>query len=96
MERKVEVTEYRAKTGDLGIDVEFVVQSLVSMTKLKHFRSAWEFLKNNGDPEHVRFYNAGVVLQHLSNQYGDIGNLKDECLLQHELDRHSSKIIELL
>lgn len=93
---KVEVNDFKLKTGQLNIDEDVVLQTLVGLVQCKKFRSAWEFLRSNADPEHFRFYNAGVVLQHLSNQYGDIGDLKDECFLQKELDRHASKVVELL
>lgn len=96
MTNKVEVSDFHPKTGPLNGDVDLVLQTLVSLVQCKKFRSAWNFLRNNADPEHFRFYNAGVVLQHLSNLYGDIGDLPDECFLQKELDGHALKVIELL
>lgn len=96
MDIKVEISDFQPKTQPLNIDMDLVLQTLVGLIQCKKFRSAWNFLKSNADPEHFKFYNAGVVLQHLSNQYGDIGDLKDECFLQKELDRHASKVLELL
>lgn len=96
MDIKVEISDFQPKTQPLNIDMDLVLQTLVGLIQCKKFRSAWNFLKSNADPEHFKFYNAGVVLQHLSNQYGDIGDLKDECFLQKELDRHALKVLELL
>lgn len=96
MNIKVEINDFKPKTNELNIDEDLVLQTLINLVQCKQFRSAWTFLKSNADPDHFKFYNAGVVLQHLSNQYGDIGDLKDECFLQKELDHHANKVIELL
>lgn len=95
VERKVEVREKPKKTSLLQVD-DSVLDTLISLAQAKRFRAAWEFIRNNADVEHSRFYNASVLLQHLSNQYGDIGNLKDECILQKELDRQATRVVDSL
>jgi len=90
------ITNVYPKSDPIQGDVNFIIDNLVQLVQVKLFRSAWSFLISNADPEHALFYNAGVVLQHLSNQYGDIGELKDECFLKKELESHSTKVIQFL
>lgn len=84
------------KSGKLNIDEDVFFGTLISLTRQQNFRSAWSFLESNVDPEHVRIYDAGVLLQHLSNEYGDIGILKDECTLKKDLDRKVSQVVSHL
>jgi hypothetical protein len=77
-------------------DEDHFFSTLVSLTRQKHFRSAWQFLQSNVDPQNIRVYDAGVALQSLSNEFGDIGDLKDECLLRKDLERKVSQVIKLL
>lgn len=84
-----------AKIEKISIDEDTIVSNLLSLCQQHCFRSAWTFLSNNTDPEHVRFFDAGVVLQHLSNTYGDI-ILKDDCFLKKELEAQTTRITQLL
>ena len=85
------------KTGKLKIEDEDVfIATLAEHTKQKQFRTAWNFLEQNVDPQHVRIYDAGVLLQQLSDEVGNIGNLKDDCQLQRRLDFQASFIERLL
>jgi hypothetical protein len=75
------------------IDEDMIFGTLISLSQQQRFRSAWTFLKQNINPDHPRVYNAGIILQHLSNQYGDIGKLKDDCVLRFELTRNVEQLI---
>lgn len=85
------------KTGKLNLDDEdSLIGTLINLTHQNKFRSAWSFLQTNVDPEHIRVYDAGVVLQNLSNEYGDIGLLKDDCVLKRDLEMKARQVIKLL
>ncbi len=84
------------KSGILNVDEEVFFGTLISLTRKQNFRSAWTFLENNADPDNVRIYDAGVLLQHLSNEYGDIGSLKDECSLKQDLNRKVNQVVSHL
>jgi len=75
---------------------EVLIGTLIGLTKQKNFRTAWDFLINNIPPNSTRVKDAGIVLQDLSNHYGNIGNLKDECLLRKELEQKVERVISLL
>lgn len=86
-----------AKTGIFQVqDEEVFFGTLVSLAQKNQFRTAWNHLRNNVDPEHTRVYDAGVILQNLSNEYGDIGTIKDECLLKKNLNNQVDKVVKLL
>lgn len=76
-----------------NFDEDMIFGTLISLSQQQRFRSAWAFLKQNINTEHPRVYNAGIILQHLSNQYGDIGRIKDECVLKFELDRNVEQLV---
>lgn len=85
------------KTGKIQIpDEDIFFGTLVSLAQKNQFRTAWNHLINNIDPEHSRVYDAGVILQNLSNEFGDIGPIKDECLLRKNLNNQVEKVIKLL
>jgi hypothetical protein len=85
------------KIGKLSFeDEDILIPTLISLTQHKKFRSAWGYLQTNVDPEHIRVYDAGVVLQNLSNEYGDIGDLKDDCVLKRDLEMKVRQVIKLL
>ena len=85
------------KSGILHLeDEDGFFGTLIGLAQQQHFRTAWKYLSTNIDPEHVRVYEAGVLLQDLSNQYGDIGLLKDECHLKQTLDRKVERIVSHL
>lgn len=75
---------------------EVLIGTLVSLTRQKHFRAAWDYLTSNVPPNSTRIKDAGIVLQDLSNHYGDIGNLKDDCLLRKELEQKVERVVALL
>ena len=81
---------------NLSVDEDSLIGTLISLTLQKQFRTAWSFLENNIDPRHIRVQDAGILLQGLSHNYGDIGNLKDECLLKKELQVKAEQVIKLL
>lgn len=84
------------KTGRVDLeDEDALIGTLVNLTRQKNFRSAWTYLQKNIDPQHIRVYDAGVLLQQLSNEYGDI-ELKEDCHLRKVLDAQSNLIIKLL
>ena len=87
------------KTGYLNVpngDEEAFFGTLVGLTQRQQFRTAWNHLRNNVDPEHVRVYDAGVMLEKLSNEFGDIGNLKDDCQLKRQLNAQVNKVVKML
>ena len=75
---------------------EEIVGTLVGLTQRKFFRSAWNFLENNIDKNETRIHDAGVLLEDLSNEYGDIGELKDECRLKHKLELDVNQVLKFL
>lgn len=86
-----------AKTGLFQVqDEDVFFGTLVSLAQQNQFRTAWNHLISNVDPEHTRVYDAGVILQNLSNQYGDIGAIKDECILKQNLNSQVDKVVKLL
>lgn len=85
------------KTQDLNLqDTETFFDTLISLTRTQKFRTAWTFLENNVDPDNTRVYDAGVLLQDLSNNYGDIGPIHDECVLRKELNIKVNQVISHL
>lgn len=79
-----------------NLDEDSFIGTLMTLTTKKYYRSAWTYLSNNVNPDHTRVHDAGILLEHLSNEYGDIGDLKDECTLGKKLDMQSNLIIRLL
>lgn len=77
-------------------DEDSFVGTLINLTQQKSFRSAWNLLEANVNPNNIRIYDAGVVLQSLSNEYGDIGEIRDECLLKKKIDIEVTRVIKLL
>lgn len=82
--------------ANLSLDEDALIGTLISLTLQKQFRTAWNFLESNVDPRHIRVQDAGILLQGLSQNYGDIGNLKDECLLKKELELKVEQVVKLL
>ena len=72
--------------SELYIDEDSFIGTLMTLASKKQYRSAWTFLSNNVSPDDTRIHDAGILLEHLSNEYGDIGDLKDECQLKRKLD----------
>jgi hypothetical protein len=83
-------------SGILQVDEDIFFGTLISLTRQKNFRSAWTYLQNNVPAEHTRVYDAGVLLEQLSNHYGDIGSLRDDCILKSELEHKVNQVISHL
>jgi len=81
---------------NLSTDEDSFIGTLIALTKQKQFRTAWTYLEKNVDPNHVRVHDAGIILQNLSNYYGDIGKIQDECILRKELEQKVQQVIQLL
>ena len=80
----------------LNMDEDSFIGTLMTLATKKQYRSAWTYLINNIDSNHIRIHDAGILLEHLSNEYGDIGDIKDECFLKKKLDIQSNLIVKLL
>ena len=77
-------------------ELETIVMQLIAHIEKKQFRTAENFLKNNINNNDPRIAPANILIENLSNMYGDIGELKDECFLRKDLDSKSQTIINLL
>lgn len=75
--------------------VEAVVDTLVGLTQRKMFRSAWSLLQSNINLQDTRIHDAGIILQDLSNEYGDIGEL-DDCRLRKKLELKVNQVLKFL
>ena len=85
------------KLEHLGVeDEEAFIGTLVNLALRHQFRTAWNYLETNVDPDNIRIYDAGVLLQQLSNEVGDIGEIKDECILKSKLEFQAGLIQKLL
>lgn len=73
-----------------------IIDTLVGIVKERNFRTAWTLLSKNIPSSNVRVKDAGIELQNLSNLYGDIGNIKDDCVLRRELEQKVERIVALL
>ena len=84
-------------TGNMNLeDEDSFIGTLMGLVNQKQFRTAWKFLETNVDPNHIRVHDAGILLENLSNEYGDIGILRDECLLKKNLEVQATQVIKLL
>ena len=82
--------------NNLNLDEDSFIGTLMMLATKKLYRTAWTYLSNNISPDNTRIHDAGILFEHLSNEYGDIGDLKDDCLLKKKLDMQSNLIIKLL
>ena len=73
-----------------------IVGTLVGLTQRKLFRSAWSFLQNNVSIQETRVKDAGIIIEDLSNEYGDIGDLKDDCRLKKKLEIDVNQVLKFL
>lgn len=75
---------------------EAIIDSLVGLVQRKLFRSAWNLLQNNLNLQDTRIHDAGVMIENLSNEYGDIGDLKDDCHLKRKIELDVNQVLKFL
>ena len=79
-----------------NLDLDSFIGNVTNLISKKMFRTAWTYITSNVDPDDVRIRDTGILIEQLSNEYGDIGELKDDCILRKKLSMQVNMIIKLL